>query len=88
MIQEDFLVADFQIVDEFQCDFNIRSEFDCEFDNGIKNSDYEGSYTVTPTEQTQTLQTTSKLLGQDITINPIPSNYGLITWDGTRLTVS
>ena len=87
MIQEDYLVAEF-IVDEFQCDFDAGGQFDCEFVNGVKEADYEGSYSVTPTEQTQTLQTANKLLGQDITVNPISSNYGLITWDGVKLTVS
>ena len=87
MINEDFLVADLTI-DEFQCDLNIESEFDCEFETGAINGDYEGNYIVTPTEQAQTLQTTNKLLNRDVIINPIPSNYGLITWDGTKLTVS
>ena len=49
---------------------------------------YEGSYTVTPTSGTQTLPTNGKLLARDLTINPIPSNYGLITWNGSTLTVS
>lgn len=49
---------------------------------------YEGSYTVTPTMETQTLLTNGKLLARDVTINPIPSNYGLITWNGSTLTVS
>ena len=49
---------------------------------------YEGSYNVIPTSETQTLSTNGKLLARDLTINPIPSNYGLITWNGSTLTVS
>lgn len=49
---------------------------------------YEGEYEVTPTQQTQTLETDSLYLRGNITINPIPSNYGLITWNGSTLTVS
>ena len=49
---------------------------------------YEGSYTVTPTTQRQTLSTANKLMTDDVTIEPIPSNYGLITWNGSTLTVS
>ena len=30
----------------------------------------------------------SKKFFKNIRINPIPSNYGLITWDGSVLTVS
>lgn len=49
---------------------------------------YEGQTTVTPTQQTQVLHTAGLVVSQDITINPIPSNYGLITWDGSTITVS
>lgn len=49
---------------------------------------YEGEYEVTPTSETQTLATDSLYMRGNITINPIPSNYGLITWNGSTLTVS
>ena len=49
---------------------------------------YEGAYEVTPTEQTQTLPSENKFLYENVVINPIPSNYGLITWNGSTLTVS
>lgn len=49
---------------------------------------YPGPYEVTPTQSAQTLSTEDLLMVQDVTINPIPSNYGLITWDGSTLTVS
>lgn len=55
----------------------------------VKAADYyEGATEVTPSEVTQTLPTLGLLLSADITINPIPSNYGLITWDGHTITVS
>lgn len=56
--------------------------------NGTAPPDYEGAYEVTPTEYTQTLETAEKRLLRDVVINPIPNNYGLITWDGSTLTVS
>ena len=49
---------------------------------------YDGPYTVTPTQYTQTLLTEGKRAAENIVIDPIPSNYGLITWDGSVLTVS
>ena len=49
---------------------------------------YGGSYEITPSETSQTLTTASRMLSQDITVGPIPSNYGLITWNGATLTVS
>lgn len=54
----------------------------------ISADHYRGAYTVTPTSQQQTLHTKDLLADDDITIEPIPSNYGLITWDGSTLTVS
>lgn len=49
---------------------------------------YEGEYVVTPSNTAQTLETAGKLVARNITINPIPSNYGLIAWNGSVLTVS
>ena len=49
---------------------------------------YEGPYEFTPTQSSQTASVEGKACTQDITINPIPSYYGLITWDGSALTVS
>jgi hypothetical protein len=49
---------------------------------------YTGSYEVTPAAQSQTISTKDKLMTDNIVINPIPSNYGLIEWNGSTLTVS
>ena len=45
--------------------------------------------TVTPTQSTQIVEPDSGYGGlSKVTVNPIPSNYGLITYDGSSLTVS
>lgn len=49
---------------------------------------YDGPYSVTPSEAVQTLATTELRMTDNITINPIPNNYGLITWNGSTITVS
>lgn len=49
---------------------------------------YAGAYEVTPSAQTQTLETNGLMMTANVTVNPIPTNYGLITWDGSTLTVS
>jgi len=54
----------------------------------ITGEHYEGEYTFTPTSETQTVNVQGLVCDEDITINPIPSNYGLITWNGSVLTVS
>ena len=48
---------------------------------------YAGEYEFTPTEQTQTIAINNRKAMANIVINPIPSNYGKITWTGNVLTV-
>lgn len=49
---------------------------------------YSGPYTAEPSAEVQILETAGRVLSENITINPIPSNYGRITWNGSVLTVS
>ena len=49
---------------------------------------YDGATELTPSAETQVLQTNQYALRSNIVVNPIPSNYGLITWNGSTLTVS
>ena len=49
---------------------------------------YHGEYEFTPSQETQTVLTKDKTLLEDIIIHPIPQNYGLVTWNGSILTVS
>lgn len=49
---------------------------------------YEGDYNVTPSDEAQVLETSGFRMTGDVTINPIPSNYGKISWNGSILTVS
>ena len=51
-------------------------------------AEYQGEYTITPSAETQVLATRGKNLAEDLVINPIPNNYGLIEWNGSTLTVS
>ncbi len=50
--------------------------------------EYSGATVVTPSSEVQVLPTEEKVVLENIVINPIPSNYGLITWNGSVLTVS
>lgn len=50
---------------------------------------YKGETIATVTQETKTMQTAGKYMEDDVTItDTIPSNYGLITWNGSVLTVS
>lgn len=50
--------------------------------------EYSGPYEFTPEEAPQVVAIANKKATDNITINPIPQNYGLITWDGRVITVS
>lgn len=49
--------------------------------------EYPGPYEVTPTQQAQVIDMAGKKASQNIVINPIPSNYGRVTWNGTSLII-
>lgn len=81
-------VENINIVD---VDMETISQVDGEMGVFLKISDaqaYQGQVVVTPSEQTQVLNTIGKVVGDNITINPIPSNYGKIGWNGAYLTVT
>ena len=49
---------------------------------------YQGEYTFIPSNEAQVVQISGLVAEQDITIEPIPSNYGLVTWNGSVLTIT
>lgn len=49
---------------------------------------YHGEYEVTPSQVEQVLQTADKLLRENVVVAPIPYYYGLITYNGSTITVS
>lgn len=55
---------------------------------GKSYQQYSGEYVFVPTAEEQTIETKGFALLDNITIAPIPNNYGLITWNGSTLTVS
>lgn len=54
----------------------------------VERPAYEGSYEITPTTVEQVIPTRHLRMTDDITVAAIPDNYGLITWNGSTLTVS
>ena len=49
---------------------------------------YTGEYEVTPSQETQRLECAGLQMTEDVIVHPIPSNYGLITYNGVFITVS
>ena len=84
------------ILDVADTDYNIDLDIDDQieveltgdfvFDKNFPR--YEDSYHITPAAEEQVLQTKDKVLIGNLVVEAIPSNYGLITWNGSTLTVS
>lgn len=75
-------------VSTFDVEFSSQGEtFDVSFGAGIEK-EYHGQAEVMPSSEEQVLHTTNRVLTQDIIIDPIPSNYGLVTYNGSTITVS
>lgn len=49
---------------------------------------YDGDYEFTPSQETQVVRIGGFQARTDITINPIPHNYGLVEWNGSYLRIS
>ena len=54
----------------------------------VDTDPYTGSYSVIPSREAQTLETSGKRMLRDVVVEPIPSCYGYIEWDGSVLTIS
>lgn len=74
--------------ESFTCKFSEDDTFDVDFGQMYSPPIYDGATDVEPNQSIQTLATAGKVLLTNITIQPMPSNYGLITWNGSTLTVS
>ena len=77
--------------ESFKAEFIPQVEMTAEFGEHIEvpvADYYQGDYEITPTDQTQLINCGGLVSLRDFVINPIPSNYGRIAWDGATLTVS
>lgn len=85
----------FNVTFESIGDFNAKFENDDSFDDILENvieigkiDPYNGSYIFTPSSEEQVIEIHGKTAINDIKIEPVPNNYGLITWNGRTLTVT
>lgn len=65
-----------------------QADLTLDVSDGVAAPLYEGGYEVTPTREGFVLSTSGLRMAEDLRVNPIPSNWGLISWDGSALTVS
>ena len=54
----------------------------------VTGEHYSGQTDFTPSAEQQVIHTEGLFVDDPIIIEPIPNNYGLITWDGSTITVS
>lgn len=48
---------------------------------------YSGETHITPSAHEQVLETANKVLESNIIVDPIPKNYGRITWNGAFMLI-
>lgn len=66
---------------------NLKADFGTVIEIPVTDY-YEGDYSIAPTTQEQIVPIMGLTARQNITVGAIPSNYGLVTWNGAVLTVS
>lgn len=90
---QDTLVLDgnciLELQQEGECSLDLAIDGEVGTFTKVKEVDYWiGATTFTASAETQVYETNGLTMPRNITINPIPNNYGLITWNGSNLTVS
>ena len=86
-----FLVSFTEISRDFPVTFSDDADFNIDFDEGMEPMPvrpYRGDYEVTPSREKQTLDTEGFLMTAPVIVRPIPSCYGLITYNGFEILVS
>ena len=87
------LAGEVSLASRINGDVDLIARLDGEVDKVISAGSYRPpdlqDKEATPSAETQILTADEGYDGLGtVTINPIPSNYGLITWNGSVLTVS
>ena len=83
--------GDLSITSTFDGDMSISGVYDGDlgiFQKVVEVDVYTGSTEATPGASEQVFATAGKMLTENFTVHAVPSNYGLITWNGSTLTVS
>lgn len=86
------------VVLDGKCTLDITADGDCNLDTIVDGQYgeyitvhtgeyYTGATAVTPSEGGTVLVTQDLLMPSNVTVVPIPSNYGRIAWNGSHLTV-
>lgn len=49
---------------------------------------YSGDYVITPSEEEVVIDAKDRYFTGNIIVNPIPSNWGKISWNGSVMTIT
>ena len=71
-----------------ECTLEASCDEEYEVASCVEGQVYDGITTIIPSTSNQILNTNGYIMASDIVVQSIPSNYGLITWNGAVLTVS
>lgn len=80
------IVVNFDTEENFGVSFD--GDLNVDFSGMHTAGEYTGTYEFTPSDVAQEIPTSNKILTQNIVINPIPSNYGLVAYDGSILSIT
>ena len=69
----------FKVIDK-----RFKVKFQCIHEVTKKLPYYEGNYVVAPSREPQILHTARQVMLEDVLVNAIPKEYGLITYDQNR----
>lgn len=74
----------------FKVDVSADRAFAVGVDTAVKRGaeHYLGPYEVEPSVEQKVLPTAGLFMEYDVVVSAIPEQYGLITWDGSIITVS
>ena len=90
MYEDIVIEGDLSVVASIDGDITTQGSMSCELSTAqiIAAPAYSGDYTITPQSEAIVLETNGLVCSDNIIINPIPNNYGLITWSGLGIRVS
>lgn len=78
-------MADFKVKFDGRESPNFKAEMGEVHMVTVGAAPYEGAYTVTPTTDVQILHTSGRKLDEDVMIEPIPKEYGRVTYDNRKI---
>lgn len=82
--------GDYVLMHKFDGDASITRVIDGEYGSFMAvgtAAAYLGPTVVIPNEETQILETARLVVPENITVMPIPSNWGRISWNGLYILV-